>query len=383
MHDVAIVGAGPVGATLACALAGSGLDVAVVDARARGATPRGERALALSHGARLILERLGVWPALASEPRAITPITAIDVSQARGFGATRLSGADVGLPALGYVVSYVALQQVLDDALAAASVAVRHGSAVERIDVEPGLARVVCRDGSTTIEARVAAVADGAGELVSGIRRVHRDYAQVALIADVARATPQDGVAYERFTPQGPVALLPKGDRYGLVWTMSPARAAEVLALDDAAFIDALARHAGHRIGRIVAAGPRRTFPLTLEFAKPPAVPRAVMLGNASQTLHPVAGQGFNMGLRDAFELARVILDTPRESIGARPMIDAYLARRRADRHAGIAFTDGLTRMFGGDTPLLAWPRGTGLALLDAVPPLRRAFTRAMLFGIR
>ncbi|MEO6749997.1 MAG: FAD-dependent oxidoreductase [Casimicrobiaceae bacterium] len=381
MHDVAVVGAGPVGATLALALARAGLDMVVLDARAEGTAPRGERSLALSHGARLIFERLGVWTPLASVAGAVTPIVAIDISQARAFGHARLAAAEVGLPALGYVVSYVALQRTLDAALQAAGVPVAWSQSVDQVDTRTTHASLRrTRDGEP-LTARLAVVADGNGENVTGIRRVRHDYGQVALIADVARATPQDGVAYERFTTEGPVALLPKGTRYGLVWTMTPARAEATLAMDNAAVLAALAAHAGPRIGTIVEVGARRTFALLLEYAKPAALPHVAMLGNAAQTLHPVAGQGFNMGLRDAYELARIVIDTPREDIGARAMIDRYLAQRRPDRIAGIAFTHGLTRLFGGGLPFAGWPRGVGLALFDALPLARRAFTRAMLFG--
>jgi 2-octaprenyl-6-methoxyphenol hydroxylase len=380
MHDLAIVGAGPVGATLACALARAGLDLAVLDARAAGATPRGDRSLALSHGARLVFERLGVWQALEARSRAVTPIVAIDVSQARGFGSTRLAAADVGLPALGYVVSYVALQETLDAAVRAAGIAVTWAQPVARVRTTPIAASVELADGGE-LAARLAVVADGGGDNIDGIARVRRAYGQVALIADVARDAPADGVAFERFTAQGPVALLPKGDGYGLVWTMTPARADAALALDDRAFIAALAAHAGTRIGRIVGVGPRRTFPLALEYAKPAALPHVATLGNAAQTLHPVAGQGFNMGLRDASDLARIVIDTPRAAIGERAMIERYLRTRRADRAAGIAVTHGLTRVFASERAFLAWPRGAGLALLDMLPPARRAFTRAMLFG--
>jgi 2-octaprenyl-6-methoxyphenol hydroxylase len=383
IHDVAVVGAGPVGATFALALARAGLDMVVLDARAEGTTGRGDRSLALSHGARLIFERLGVWTALASQPGAVTPIVAIDISQARGFGNAYLDAADVGLPALGYVVSYVALQRVLDAAMRAAGIVVAHGQAVDQVDATPGGASLRRTRVGEPLQARLAAVADGNGENIAGITRARHDYGQVALIADVARDAPHRGVAYERFTSQGPVALLPRGDRYGLVWTMSPSRAEAALALDDAAFIAALHEHAGARIGRIVTVGERRTFPLVLEYAKPAARSHVVMLGNAAQTLHPVAGQGFNMGLRDAYELARIVLDTPRDALGGNAMIERYLRARKLDRAAGIGFTHGLTRMFGSDSPLLAWPRGMGLAALDALPFARRAFTRAMLHGFK
>ena len=384
VHDVAIVGAGPVGATLALALADSDLDVVVLDARPKGGTLRGERSLALSHGARLILERLAVWRELAAVTGAVTPITDIDISQAGGFGMARLSAAAHDLPALGYVVSYRALQAALDAALARAGTAVRHGVTADAVGGTPAYAAVqVAGAGAEPILARLAAVADGTGAAVAGVARQRHDYRQVALIAKVMPLVGQVGVAYERFTPEGPVALLPEGDHYGLIWTTTEKRADDLLALDDAAFLAELAHHFGTRAGGFARATDRRTFPLALEFARATVGSRCVVLGNAAQTLHPVAGQGFNVGLRDASELAQVLLDTPRERIGERAVLDRYARGRRANRWAGIAFTHGLVSVFGNDSPLLRWPRGLALTLLDTLPPAKRAFTRAMLFGMR
>jgi 2-octaprenyl-6-methoxyphenol hydroxylase len=384
MHDLCIVGAGPVGATLALGLRDADLDVVVLDARPEGGTLRGDRSLALSHGARLILERLSAWTALAAVPGAVTPILEIDVSQARGFGVARLSAQEIGLPALGYVVSYVALQSALDAALARAGIAVRFGVAVRDVAGTPDHAVVQVGDGaSAALQARLAAVADGAGTVVAGVARERRDYGQVALVAKVWADAPRAGVAYERFTAQGPVALLPEQDHHGLVWTMSPESAARTLALPDADFLAALAQHFGRRVRGFVRVAERRTFPLALEISRPVVTARAVVLGNAAQMLHPVAGQGFNLGLRDAFELAQAIIAGPREAIGSPAMLAGYASGRRNDRMAGIAFTHGLVHLFGTDVPIVRWPRGMALALLDALPPVKRAFTRAMMFGLR
>lgn len=380
MPDVCIVGAGPVGATLALALAGEGVDVLALDARAQGGTLRGDRSLAISHGARLIYDRLGVWGALSEVPGAVTPITRIDVSQAGGFGVALLDAADVGLPALGYVVSYVALQGALDTAIERAKVDVRYGMPVERIDLTPGAASVVGPAGER-VSARLAVVADGTGASLPGIERVQHDYGQVAVIGKIETEAPHEGLAYERFTPEGPIALLPEGGHYGFVWTLAPAQAQAMLALSDDAFVARFAEHFGRRRTDFVRAWQRKSFPLALAFARPAGGTRIVAIGNASQTLHPIAGQGFNVGLRDAWELKRAIATSPREEIGAPAMLAAYAARRRPDRWAGIAFTHGLVHLFGTDLPLVRWPRGVGLALLDAIPPLKRAFTRAMLHG--
>jgi len=383
MHDVAIVGAGPVGATLALALTDADLDVVVLDARANGEPPRGERSIALSHGARLILERAGVWCALAGSAHAVTPITSVDISQAGGFGLTRLDAAEQGLSALGYVVSYRALQAVLDAALERKHVDVRWGSRVKHVGGTPAYAAVALDEVGDVLTARMAVVADGSGAAIDGVARFRRDYGQLALIARLALSVPHGGVAFERFTAEGPLALLPEGDHYGLVWTLSPQRAQTLVAMPERDFIAELLRCFGPRASAVTRATERRTFPLVLEYAPALSVSRCVAIGNAAQTLHPVAGQGFNLGLRDAHTLARALVDTPREAIGSQPMLARYARARRSDRLAGVAFTHGLIGVFGTDSPLLRWPRGVALTLLDAVAPAKRAFTRAMLNGLR
>jgi 2-octaprenyl-6-methoxyphenol hydroxylase len=391
LRDLIIVGAGPVGATLALALADSGIDALSLDSRAEGTVGRGDRSLALSHGARLIFERLGVWSAVAAAPGAVTPITAIDISQRGGFGHARLDAAEQGLPALGYVVSYRALQGALDAALARSGREIRYDCAATRIGATPAYATIEAIQGGAASEltARLVALADGGGELAGNARRSH-DYGQVALVGKLTPREPHRGVAFERFTPEGPMALLPLGNRYGLVWTTTPAQGEALLALPDAEFLDTLADRFGSSAplrrgapsGGFERIAERHTFPLRLEYAKRIVDERRVLLGNAAQALHPVAGQGFNLGLRDAYELAQELLATPREEIGARDRLAAYARRRRPDRIAGIAFTHGLLGVFGTDAPLLSWPRGLALTLLDSFPAVKHAFTRAMLFGV-
>lgn len=381
MHDVVIIGAGPVGATLALAFAGEGLDVVALDARRPGVSGRGDRSLALSHGARLTLERIGVWSSIARVPDAVTPITTIDVSQAGGFGMTRLHASDHGIDALGYVVRYAVLQHALDAALERAGVDVRFQAEATGVLGSVPHATVNLADASA-LTTRLAVVADGVGTAVAGIRRSRHDYGQVALVASVWTDPPPAGVAYERFTGEGPVALLPEQDHFGLVWTMLPGVGDAMRELDERAFLLALAARFGGRVAGFERVASRRVFPLALERAHPIAATRAVVIGNAAQQLHPVAGQGFNLGLRDAWELAQVILGTARERLGTPAMLARYASRRRVDREAGIAFTHGLIRAFGNDSAALRWPRGVALALLDAFPPAKRAFARAMLFGL-
>jgi 2-octaprenyl-6-methoxyphenol hydroxylase len=387
LHDIVIAGAGPVGGTLALALADADLDVVALDARAQGATLRRDRSLALSHGARLVFERLNVWPRLADMKNAVSPIRTIDISQAGGFGRARLSADEEGLPALGYVVSYIALQQAIDAELARTRTDVRYGVTVAAVAGTPTHAAVTLAPGAANaatdvLRARLAVVADGTGTAVAGVARERRAYGQVALLARIALKAPHGGVAHERFTPNGPLALLPEGDDYGVVWTMTPEAGEATLALPDDVFLERLAACFGPRVVGFAAVRDRRTFPLALEFARPAGATRTVLIGNAAQTLHPVSGQGFNLGVRDAFELAQSINGADRDALGGRAMVAAYTARRRVDRYAGIAFTHGLTRVFGNDHALLRWPRGAALTLLDALRPAKHAFTRAMLFGL-
>lgn len=380
-YDVAIVGAGPVGGALALAIARSGLSVVALDAREAGTTMRGDRSLAISHGGRLILDRLGIFPRLAAVHGAVTPIARVDISQARAFGAATLDAGEQGLPALGYVISYRALQTAIDDALAATRTEIRYGSEATGVSGGPDHAEIAIA-GAPPLQARLAVVADGSGAVVRGVTRRRRDYGQVALIAKIRTASPHEGVAYERFTPSGPVALLPEHDRYGLVWTMTPAAASAAMEWSDERFLRELASHFGARRSDFVGVAERKSFPLALEFAQPPVAARAVLVGNAAQSLHPIAGQGFNLGLRDAFELGLEIGRASQASLGTHAMLARYAARRRVDRYAGIAFTHGLTHVFAPEGAIFAWPRGVALAALDMLPFAKRAFTRAMLFGM-
>jgi 2-octaprenyl-6-methoxyphenol hydroxylase len=384
LRDIAIVGAGPVGATLALALRDADLDVVAFDARPRGTVVRSDRSLALSHGARLIFERLNIWSEVAAVAHAVTAITTIDISQRGGFGTARLSSEEHGIPALGYVVSYRALQAALDVALSRSKIRVEHGVSVEQVGSTPAYAFVDGERDGARLEctSRVAAIADGGGEVVKMPRHRH-DYGQVAIVAKVWTADAHAGLAYERFTCDGPLALLPEHDHYGLVWTTSPQHATSLMALTDAAFLAALATHFASRAVTFLRVDDRRMFPLTLDVATRVTGERVVLLGNAAQALHPVAGQGFNLGVRDAYELAQELLDASRDQIGAQASLDAYARRRRADRWSGIAFTHALLSVFGSDRSLMRWPRGLALNLLDTLPPAKRAFTHVMLHGLR
>lgn len=383
MHDLLIVGGGPTGATLALALRDSGLRYRVLDARASGGLGAGDRTLALAHNARLIFERIGVWETLAS----VTPIDTIDISQKGAFGITRLTARETGVPALGYVVRYGELQAALDTALAHAGIAVDFGCKVETIRTTHAEVAIAARGGSGDAAgdhaARLVVVADGSGEVLPDIHRRKIDYRQHAVTGLITSAAMQPGVAFERFTSDGPVALLPFESGYALVWTAAPDRAAALLAMADAEFLATLHEHFGDRVGRFTSVALRRSFPLSLQFASRVTGRRSVVLGNAAQALHPIAGQGFNLGLRDVWSLAQLLLDDSRDDIGSAQQLAGYARVRCADRWAGVAVTHGLVNAFTSNHPLLAGVRGLGLTLLDSISPLKRALARTMLNGIR
>jgi 2-octaprenyl-6-methoxyphenol hydroxylase len=373
--DVLIVGGGPVGAAAALALGDRGLALGLVEPRDKPmhADPR---PIALAHGSRLILERLGVWDRIAP----VTPIERIHVSQRGGFGRLALDAQEAGLPALGYVVDYGRIADALRDELAVARDCRVIRSAVTA--VQPGIdSASACLDAdSGRITARLIVVAEG-GALAGGPARV-RDYRQSVVTARVGSTAPHGNVAYERFTPEGPLALLPMGAGLALVWTTVPERARELCELPDVVFLQRLQEAFGGRLGIFTGTGPRTCYPLSLKVA-PGGGPRLIAIGNAAQTLHPVAGQGLNLGLRDAWELAATAGNYGDNELGASIHLAAYRKRRYLDRSGGIGFTDALVRLFSNDIAPLKAARGLGLALLGAAPPAKQFLVRRMTFGTR
>lgn len=387
-----IVGAGPVGAICALAMGHHGVYPRVLEARAQGRSDNDARTLVLSHGSRLVLERLGVWARLL----AVTPILHIHISQRGGFGTTQLSADDEHLPALGYVVSYGALEVALEAEMLAVGIAVEYGTNVQRV----ASGTVHAAQGHCYASPLIVVADGGRGEQAPS-PRLARDYEQMAIVCEVQTELPHANRAYERFTPDGPVALLPhdsgnisKNDvasrrahpapyTFALVWTTSPAEAERLALLDDAEFLAALYQHFGGRQGKFVAATPRSRFPLKLSFIGTQASAGVVRIGNAAQTLHPVSGQGFNIGLRDAWELAALCGDTPPASLGSATMLRAYTQSRRMDVLGGLGFTDFLVRAFSNDIAPIRQARGLGLLALAMLPPLRHFVARRMIFGSR
>lgn len=387
--DIVIVGGGPVGSALALALRDSGRRIVLLEARAAGGGD--VRPLALSYGSRLILERLGVWPALAT---TATPIRNIHVSQRGGFGRVGLAAAEAGFPELGYVVDYGRVAQVLAQAamattaqcLSGARVTVTHGGDPARVEYEyAGEQR--------ELAAALVALADG-GAAGGEATAETVDYQQCAVTARVVSERPHNNTAYERFTAHGPLALLPdseskskddgknEGNGWALVWTTTPDHARQLCAMAPEIFLAELRAAFGGRAGDFTAVSGRAAYPLQRRRAQP-AADHIVLIGNAAQTLHPVAGQGFNLGLRDAWELAEQVNSQSAAVLGSRAWLNAYQVHRRVDRGAGIGFTHALVELFSNDLLPLRLARGTGLALLGCMPPLKNFLIRRMTFGAR
>jgi 2-octaprenyl-6-methoxyphenol hydroxylase len=379
--DVAIAGGGPVGAALALALHAAGVDVVLLEARdgAPGSAPAALRPLALSHGSRLVFERMDVWDAL-TPPGRVTPIERIHISQRGRFGRAVLSASAAALPALGYVTDYASLVAVLDAAVRDSGVKVVRGARVTTIAHDEISARVefATAEGVGDCIASLVAIADGSAAAADVEVRT-TDYGQSAITAIVETDAPHRNTAYERFTPEGPLALLPFGNAYALVWTVQSDIAADLASVEPQAFITRLQARFGERV-RFTAVHSRAAQHLSLRVAERVDWGRAVLIGNAAQALHPVAGQGFNLGLRDAWELA---VEIKRRGAADPRLPHAYAARRRIDRRGGITFTDALIRIFSNDFGPLAIARGAGLALLDVLPPAKDFVVRRMIFGSR
>jgi len=386
-YDIIIAGGGMVGASLARALAPLGLRVAVVEPVEPGAASQpsfDDRSTALSRASQRAFTAMGLWPAIAE---TATPIRAIHVSDRGSFGLCRIEAAEQGVEALGYVVVNRVLGQTLFASLAAEGGPQLYRpariAAVTQTD-ESVTATVAREDGGREerLEAALLVAADGARSAVRdavGIGMRERPYDQVAITGNLATSSPHDNVAYERFTTDGPVALLPFSEgRSAFVWTLSPAEAERVTALDDDAFLTEFQAAFGWRLGRLSRVGRRVAYPLSLTRAERLHAGRVVAVGNAAHGLHPVAGQGYNLGMRDVAALADLVAEAVAE--GDDPGSPALLARyadwRRGDQRKVVGFTDGLVRLFGSERETARAARGIGMLGLDIIPGAKRAFAR-------
>ena len=395
-YDILIIGGGMAGASLALALRGLPLSIGIVEAVPYESDEQpafDARAIALADGSHRIFEAMDVWQAMAA--RGVTAIEHIHVSERGGFGTTRLEAAEEGVAALGYVVE----GRVIGAALTAAMEQLANVDLIcpaQLIDLQVGSDDVTVvldvAGESREIRTRLLVAADGVHSTVRqrvGARTWGMGYGQTAVIATVATDRPHGNVAFERFTDTGPLALLPcdppldgdqstNGKRWSLVWTVRDAQVDEMLALDDAEFLRRLQQRFGYRAGRFLRTSERHAYPLTLQFVRSAAQERIAFIGNAAHAIHPVAGQGFNLGLRDVAALAQGIASAVETGadIGTMATLKSYASWRKPDYLRVFAFTDSLVRTFSNNLPPLKLVRNLGLLGMEMVPPAKHLLAR-------
>ena len=381
--DVGIIGGGLVGASLAVALAGSGLSILLVEGTAPDSSSQpsfDDRTTALGNASRRIFQAIGVWPAIAP---AAAAIRTIHVSDAGHFGFARLRAQEHGIAAFGFVASNKVIGTALWGQITAlSSLTLRVPARTGAVQITPECVRLTLLSeagGREDVTVRLVVAADGANSSVrsaAGIEAQVEDYDQVAIVTNVRADRAPDGTAYERFTPSGPLAVLPLHDgSYGVIWTARAEAAKGILSLGDEEFLGQLQERFGWRAGRFVRAARRASYPLQLSRATTTVAPRTVLIGNAAQALHPVAGQGFNLGLRDAAILAELVSNTTGD-VGSPQLLQQFSQWRAADRSGVVRFTDSLVKLFGDTRPGIASLRNLGLLLFDLTPPAKSALAR-------
>lgn len=383
--DILIIGGGPVGASLACALRQSPLRIGVVESQALTAAAQpqyDDRTLALAYGSKIIFESMGVWDEKALDA---TPIEQIHISDRGRFGITRLSATQADLPALGYVVTNRALGALLHQCVEASrQIEWFCPAEMQNVDFSPEAASVILRHEGTVrrFTSRLVIAADGAHSVVraaAGLGAERIEYGQTAVVTTVTAGVPHGNTAYERFTDTGPLALLPLSDnRCAVVWSAEEKEVQAILAWSDAEFLKQLQDRFGDRLGRLARPGRRTAYPLALTRVPEQVRPRLALIGNAAHTVHPVAGQGFNLGLRDVAALAEILTDTLRagEDIGGFMTLRRYAAGRRRDNQVTAGFTNGLIRVFSNNVFPLTFVRNAGLLAVDLIPSVKRGLIR-------
>ncbi len=386
-YDIVIAGGGMIGTSLALALAPLGLRVAVVEAVARQAVAQpsfDDRTTALSRSTQRMFEAMGLWDEIVA---ASTPIRSIHVSDQGRFGFSHIDAKEQGVEALGYVVINRVLGHVLQTALERCEgVDVFCPARIVEVDMDSSRATAVVEASGErqTLTAKLLVAADGANSTVRemmGISALKSDYGQRAVIGNLLPEKDIENRAFERFTAHGPLALLPvANDRAGFIWTVSDDDAERVMALDDAAFLGELQTMFGHRLGALSRVGKRACYPLTLSKAMRLTTTRGVLVGNAAHGLHPVAAQGFNLGMRDVASLCDCIADNRPEAgdpdPGNEELLERYASWRRGDQRKLVQFTDGLVRLFGSSRRPLRTLRNIGMLGFDLVPGVRSLFAK-------
>lgn len=385
-YDILIVGGGMVGASLAVALIPLNLKVGLIDAYEFGVAEQpsyDDRAIALSYGSSLIYKGMGLWPELATKT---TPINKIHISDRGHFGAARLSAEKENVPALGYLAESRVLGKQLYDRLQNSDIELIVPAKVSTFEYHKDHLQVTIQRGEKQLQlkTRLLVGSDGTQSKIrqlSGIGVNRSEYNQAALIANISTEKPHQNEAFERFTETGPIALLPLSDnRCSLVWTHDTSAGDKqlnaTLALDDKGFLKKLGDEFGYRLGRFTKVGKRSSFPLALLTSTRNTAERTVIIGNASHTMHPVAGQGLNLALRDIAVLAELISQYKDQDLGAEKLLQDYEKLREGDLKTTVLYTDSLVRLFSNDNFLLGHVRAGGLMTVDRIAPLRKWISR-------
>jgi 2-octaprenyl-6-methoxyphenol hydroxylase len=383
-YDLLIVGGGLAGNCLALALKHCDLKIVIVEANAREqllASPAGDRALALASGTVKMLDQLGIWQGII---HTATPIRQIHVSDRGHFGKTRLSAGKEKVDALGYVITARALETHVANLVTEAKIELICPARVAGLMSSHDEVGVSLKKGSESysVTAKLLVGADGGNSSIRKLLDISQqvtNYGQTALVTTVRSTLPNKNTAYERFTASGPLALLPVGPYHSsVVWTKTTEDAKALMAGNDADFLTELQHCFGYRLGELTLTEPKRAFPLTLIRAEKMVSGRSVIIGNAVHQLHPVAGQGFNLGLRDVVQLAEQLTyqKNLNQDIGAADFLEAYAVSRQKDHYCTILFTDNLVRIFSNDWLVVAAARNMGLALLDHIPAAKTVLAR-------
>jgi 2-octaprenylphenol hydroxylase len=383
-YDIVIVGAGMVGAALVCALGGARLRVALIEAQPFShewpADSFDQRVSAITRASQNIFTSLGVWEDMCAA--RISPYRDMHVWDATGNGVIHFDSADIGEPVLGHIIENRVIQSALLKRVAALdTVELITPASVASFDVQADHVEVSLDNGRIINAALIVGADGGRSPLreLAGIKVSGWSYKQEAVVARIETSASHQQTAWQRFMPDGPLAFLPLSDgSSSIVWSTSPEHARELLAMDDSSFLDALQKSFGDKLGSMLGCGPRARFPLRMQHARQYTQPRLALVGDAAHTIHPLAGQGVNLGLADAAALAEVLVQAHRQhrDIGEHRVLRRYERWRKGDNLTMITSMESFKRLFGSRTPLVRWLRNTGLRLTDKLGPAKNMIMR-------